>query len=114
MIFRQLYDSVSGTYSYLLASRAGGEARDRQVASLTAELAGLRQERDMLEHSNGVAVERIDAVIDALEHFRQGGDLADQLILARATRAGALPLLTFDQGFPAHEGVQRLGCPPQI
>src|SRR5262245_34436773 len=26
MIFRQLYDSVSGTYSYLLASRAGGEA----------------------------------------------------------------------------------------
>src|SRR5665213_1536322 len=27
MIFRQLFDSVSGTYSYLLASRHGGEAR---------------------------------------------------------------------------------------
>ncbi len=26
MIFRQLFDSVSGTYSYLLASRGGGEA----------------------------------------------------------------------------------------
>src|SRR3954466_9970448 len=26
MIFRQLFDSVSGTYSYLLASHAGGEA----------------------------------------------------------------------------------------
>ena len=26
MIFRQLFDSVSGTYSYLVASRAGGEA----------------------------------------------------------------------------------------
>lgn len=26
MIFRQLFDSVSGTYSYLLASRMGGEA----------------------------------------------------------------------------------------
>jgi len=26
MIFRQLFDSVSGTYSYLLASRLGGEA----------------------------------------------------------------------------------------
>ena len=26
MIFRQLFDNVSGTYSYLLASRAGGEA----------------------------------------------------------------------------------------
>src|SRR5215469_8645449 len=26
MIFRQLFDSASGTYSYLLASRRGGEA----------------------------------------------------------------------------------------
>ena len=26
MIFRQLFDSVSSTYTYLLASRAGGEA----------------------------------------------------------------------------------------
>src|SRR5260221_12302789 len=26
MIFRQLFDSVSGTYSYVLASRPGGEA----------------------------------------------------------------------------------------
>src|SRR5271156_4060648 len=26
MIFRQLYDSTSGTYTYLLASRHGGEA----------------------------------------------------------------------------------------
>ena len=26
MIFRQLFDQVSGTYSYLLASRPGGEA----------------------------------------------------------------------------------------
>ena len=26
MIFRQLFDSISGTYSYLLASRSGGEA----------------------------------------------------------------------------------------
>ena len=26
MIFRQLFDSVSSTYSYLIASRPGGEA----------------------------------------------------------------------------------------
>src|SRR5215813_15118317 len=26
MIFRQLFDSVSGTYTYLMASRRGGEA----------------------------------------------------------------------------------------
>src|ERR1700742_1040684 len=31
MIFRQLFDSVSGTYSYLLASRAGGEALMREL-----------------------------------------------------------------------------------
>ena len=26
MMFRQLFDQTSGTYSYLLASRSGGEA----------------------------------------------------------------------------------------
>ena len=26
MIFRQMFDSISGTYSYLVASRRGGEA----------------------------------------------------------------------------------------
>jgi hypothetical protein len=52
-----------------------------------------------------VVVDDIDAVIDALEHFRQGGDLADQLILARAPRTGALPVLSFDQRFSACAGV---------
>jgi hypothetical protein len=27
MIFRQLFDTVSGTYTYLIASRHGGEAQ---------------------------------------------------------------------------------------
>ena len=67
---------------------------------------------ERLVRTRGVVVDDIDAVIEALEQFRQGGDLADQLIMARATRAGALPLLTFDQGFPVHEGVQRLGDQP--
>jgi len=31
MIFRQLFDSASGTYSYLLASRRGGEALIEKV-----------------------------------------------------------------------------------
>ena len=31
--------------------------------------------------TRGVVVDDIDAVIDALEQFRLGGDLADQLIL---------------------------------
>ena len=38
--------------------------------------------------TRGGVVDDIDAVIDALEQFRLGGGLADQLILARATNTG--------------------------
>ena len=69
-----------------------------------------RQSRyDLLERlvrTRGVVVDDIDAVIDALEQFRQGGDLADQLILARTARIGALPVLSFDQRFSSCEGVE--------
>ena len=68
---------------------------------------------DRLVRTRGVVVEDIDAVIEALEHVRQGGDLADQLILARAASAGALPVLSFDQRFAASEGVQWLGSQQQ-
>jgi predicted nucleic acid-binding protein len=59
-------------------------------------------------------VDDIDGVIDVLEHFRLGGDLADHLILARASRAGALPVLSFDQRFSVHEDVQLLGGAPAL
>lgn len=65
---------------------------------------------ERLVRTRGVVVEDIDAVIDALENFRQGGDLADHLILARASRAGALPVLSFDQRFSGHQGVELLGA----
>ena len=55
-----------------------------------------------------VVVDDIDAVIDALEQFRQGGDLADQLIRARATNTRALPVLSFDRRFSASDGVELL------
>lgn len=64
---------------------------------------------ERLVRTRGVVVDDIDGVIDALEHFLQNGDLADQLILARAARAGALPVLSFDQGFSCCEGVELLG-----
>jgi predicted nucleic-acid-binding protein len=63
---------------------------------------------ERLVRTRGVVVEDIDAVIDALEQFRQGGDLADHLILARASRAGALPVLSFDERFSASQGVALL------
>ena len=63
---------------------------------------------ERLVRTRGVVVDDIDAVIDALEQFRQGGDLADQLILARAARIGALPVLSFDQRFCRCEGVELL------
>jgi predicted nucleic-acid-binding protein len=63
---------------------------------------------ERLVRTRGVVVDDIDAVIDALEQFHQGGDLADQLILARAARIGALPVLSFDQRFCRCEGVELL------
>ena len=63
---------------------------------------------ERLVRTRGVVVDDIDAVIDALEQFRQGGDLADQLILARGTNFGALPVLSFDRRFAASDGVELL------
>jgi predicted nucleic-acid-binding protein len=60
---------------------------------------------ERLVRTRGVVVDDIDAVIDALGQFRHGSDLADQLILARASRLQALPVLTFDARFSASEGV---------
>jgi predicted nucleic-acid-binding protein len=51
--------------------------------------------------TRAVVVDDIDAVIDALQHFRRGGDLADQLIWARAARAAALPVVSFDHHLAA-------------
>jgi predicted nucleic-acid-binding protein len=63
---------------------------------------------ERLVRTRGVVVDDIDAVIDALEQFRLGGDLADQLILARATNTGAVPVLSFERRFSACKGVELL------
>lgn len=63
---------------------------------------------ERLVRTRGVVVDDIDAVIDALEQFSLGGDLADLLILARASSAAALPVLSFDRRFASSEGVELL------
>ncbi|HTP83238.1 MAG TPA: hypothetical protein VMQ11_09845 [Alphaproteobacteria bacterium] len=47
-------------------ARSATESRDRQIATLVAELASLRQERDALGSVADQAASRIDAVIDRL------------------------------------------------
>ena len=65
---------------------------------------------ERLVHTRGVVVDDIDAGIDALEQFRLGGDLADQLILARATNTG-VELLPSRCVLPAPMSVQqKRGC----
>lgn len=47
-------------------TRAATDSRDRQIATLVAELSLLRQERDALGNVADQAATRIDAVIDRL------------------------------------------------
>ena len=72
-----------------------------------------RSQRHALLHrlvrTRGVAVVDVDGVIDALARFLQGGDFADHLLLARASSHCALPVLSFDQRFACHDGVEMLG-----
>ena len=106
--------------AFLEALATGGVyLPDVVLAELAWVLRGYGLERQVrhgllerLVRTRGVVVDDIDGVIDALEHFRQDGDLADQLILARAARAGAMPVLSFDQRFSACEGVELLAAEP--
>src|SRR3978361_1647804 len=72
MIFRQLFDSVSGTYSYLLASRPGGEALILDpVLEKADRYCKLLQERDLR------LVKAVDTHLHA-DHVTGLGELRDR------------------------------------
>lgn len=48
------------------SARGGTEARDRQIATLVAELAAMKKQRDALDDAAELAATRIEAVIDRL------------------------------------------------
>src|SRR3954465_14588111 len=72
MIFRQLFDSVSGTYSYLLASRAGGEA-----LILDPVLEKVDRYCQLLRELNLKLVKAVDTHLHA-DHVTGLGELRDR------------------------------------
>jgi predicted nucleic-acid-binding protein len=62
-----------------------------------------------LVRTQGIFVEDLDIVEQALEHYRQGkADLADFLILGKAHAQGARPLVTFDKKLGREAGAKLL------
>src|ERR1700746_59408 len=72
MIFRQLFDHVSGTYSYLLASRPGGEA-----LILDPVLEKAERFRKLLQEVNLKLVKAVDTHLHA-DHVPGLGALRDR------------------------------------
>jgi len=103
--------------AFLGAIEAGGAfIPDVVLAEVAWVLRGYGLDRvtrhDLLQRlirTRGIVVVDVDVVIDALNRFQQGGDFADQLVLARTASHGALPVLTFDQRFASTEGVALIG-----
>lgn len=65
---------------------------------------------DMLLNNGNVAVQDLDVVVNALEHYRRKPKIgfSDCLILEIARKAGHLPLGTFDNNLSKLDGAERL------
>src|SRR5437660_12173975 len=95
MIFRQLFDGVSGTYSYLLASRRGGEAMiidpviekvDRYL-QLVNEL-DLRLGRAVDTHLHADHITGLGALRDRTHCITVMGEQSEVDVLATRAAAG--------------------------
>jgi glyoxylase-like metal-dependent hydrolase (beta-lactamase superfamily II) len=94
MIFRQLFDSVSGTYSYLLASRAGGEA-----LILDPVLEKVDRYCQLLRELDLRLVKAVDTHLHA-DHITGLGELRDRTqcvtIMGEQTRADVVAMRVSD------------------
>src|SRR5689334_3826956 len=103
MIFRQLFDSVSGTYSYLLASRPGGEAMILDPVLEKAErYCKLLQELDLK------LVKAVDTHLHA-DHVTGLGELRDRThcitIMGEQSKADVVSMRVADGDKITIEGV---------
>ncbi|MBV8568861.1 MAG: MBL fold metallo-hydrolase [Methylobacteriaceae bacterium] len=94
MIFRQLFDSVSGTYSYLLASRRGGEA-----LILDPVLEKVDRYLQLVRELDLKLVKAIDTHLHA-DHITGLGDLRDRTqcvtIMGEQTKADVVSMRVGD------------------
>jgi glyoxylase-like metal-dependent hydrolase (beta-lactamase superfamily II)/rhodanese-related sulfurtransferase len=103
MIFRQLFDSVSGTYSYLLASRAGGEAM-----ILDPVLDKVDRYCQLLRELDLKLVKAVDTHLHA-DHVTGLGELRDRThcvtIMGEQTRADVVAMRVADGDKVTIEGI---------
>ena len=103
MIFRQLFDSVSGTYSYLLASRPGGEA-----LILDPVLEKADRYCKLLQELNLKLVKAVDTHLHA-DHVTGLGELRDRThcitIMGEQSKADVVSMRVSDGDKVTIEGV---------
>ena len=103
MIFRQLFDSVSGTYSYLLASRAGGEA-----LILDPVLERVDRYCQLLRELDLKLVKAVDTHLHA-DHVTGLGELRDRTqcvtIMGEQTKADVVAMRVADGDKVTIEGI---------
>src|SRR5579871_884961 len=103
MIFRQLFDSVSGTYSYLLASRAGGEA-----LILDPVLERVDRYCQLLQELNLKLVKAVDTHLHA-DHVTGLGALRDRThcitIMGEQSKADVVSMRVSDGDKVTIEGI---------
>ena len=103
MIFRQLFDSVSGTYSYILASRAGGEA-----LILDPVLEKVDRYCQLLRELDLKLVKAVDTHLHA-DHVTGLGELRDRThcvtIMGEQTKADVVAMRVADGDKVTIEGI---------